>query len=144
MQSTNPVTLITNKDTMKFHQAQLVSCSINASLLELLIHGKFLLQRNFKYFTESRFTLVLKCEIAFMTNSRHFGDFTWNPAKICQFFTQNHKNRENCNSRISRFPQMMKHEITFKLDSRKFWSQPITTVVCTVFPTLTFGIDKTI
>ena len=36
------------------------------------------------------------------------------------------KNRKNCHSQNSRFTQKVKHEITFPLDSRKFWTQLIT------------------
>ena len=36
------------------------------------------------------------------------------------------KNRENCHSVISRFLQMVRSEIIFTLDSRKFCSRPIT------------------
>ena len=35
-------------------------------------------------------------------------------------------NWENCHSWISHFTQMVKSEITFTLNSRKFWSRPIT------------------
>ena len=36
------------------------------------------------------------------------------------------KSRENCQSQISQFPQMVKSEITLMLNSHKLYSQPIT------------------
>ena len=46
--------------------------------------------------------------------------------QIVQFFTQNLKKGKNCHSRISRFMQMTRSEITFKINSCKFSSQLIT------------------
>ena len=44
--------------------------------------------------------------------------------KFANFSLKITKNRENCHSRISRFPKMVKR--AFTLVSRKFWSRPIT------------------
>ena len=42
------------------------------------------------------------------------------------FHSKSREMGENCFSWSSRFTQMVKSEITFTLNSRKFWSQPIT------------------
>ena len=46
--------------------------------------------------------------------------------KFANFSLKITKNRKNCHSRISRFPQMVKREIIFMLDSRKCWSRSFT------------------
>ena len=46
--------------------------------------------------------------------------------KYANFSLKIMKNRENCHSHISWFTQIMKCEITFTLNSRKFRSWPIT------------------
>ena len=45
--------------------------------------------------------------------------------KFDNFHLKITKNYENCHWRTSRFWQVVKREITFKIDSRKFWSRPI-------------------
>ena len=45
--------------------------------------------------------------------------------KIATFTRKITKNRIHFHSQISQFPQIVKHEIMFMLDSRKFWSQLI-------------------
>ena len=87
------------------------------------IDGKIMHKRTFSHFIESGFTSVLYCEFQFMPDSHNFGNCTGKYAENDKFFTQNHK--ENFRSHISRFTQMMRSEIEFTLDSRKFCLQPI-------------------
>ena len=46
--------------------------------------------------------------------------------KFATFSLKITKNRKHFHSRISQFTQIVKREITFMLDSRKFWSQLLT------------------
>ena len=38
------------------------------------------------------------------------------------------ENKQTCHSQISLFPQIVKYELRFTLNSRKFWSLPITNI----------------
>ena len=67
------------------------------------------------------FTSALCCEFLFTPDSRNFSNFTWHHTEMDKFLLKIMINGENRNSWTSCFMQMMKSEITFTLDSRKFW-----------------------
>ena len=80
---------------------------------------------------------VRKKFLAFHGIMFHFKSKTWNLVlAISREIILHHfsisslkitKNKENCrHSQISRFPKMVKRKITVTLNSRKFWSRPIT------------------
>ena len=89
-------------------------------------HEKFTLKSNFQHFTESHFTSVLCNELPFTPNSRNFSNFTWLHDEIDNCSLKITKNGVNCHSRISRFTQIVRSEITFKLHSHKFFSLVLT------------------
>ena len=93
---------------------------------DVLIHRKFIHESIFQHFTNSCFTSVLCSEFLFTLDSRDFSNFMWNHIEIDRYFTQNQEKWGNRHSGISRFTQMVRNEITFTLNSRKFYLRPIT------------------
>ena len=87
------------------------------------VHGKLMFKSNFMHFTESRFTLVINCEIMFTLNPHDFSDYTWNQLVINKYLSQITINKENCYSRILCFTQMVKCEITIHINFNPHPSQ---------------------
>ena len=90
------------------------------------LRSLFILESNFYHFTELRSISILNCEI----RSHPIPVILVISCEIMQsivsFTLRSKKNRENCHSLSSWLMQMVKRYIMFMLDSRKFWSGPIT------------------
>ena len=120
MQSTNLITSRTHKNTTKFHQPQLVSCC-KEIIARVVISDGSVNSCSWKIHTLKKcsafqgitlhFSSQLWNLVPFIFDSRNFSNFMRNRAKEWLFFTQNH---------------ITLSFIDFTLDSRKFWSLPIT------------------
>ena len=90
---------------------------IKTIVIKIGVASSSSISRNHGFFVNSRSRLILVI-------SAILPDIT---LKLTSFSFNIMINRENCHSRISCFTQMVKGEITFTVNSRKFWLRAITT-----------------
>ena len=81
------------------------------------IHGKFTLENNFHHFMSQSRPIHIISAISHKITP-----------KLTSFSLKITNYGENCHSQISHLMQMMKSEMTFTLNSRKFWLLPITSL----------------
>ena len=96
-----PLERITNSNNKFWMSALVMGQRIN-------IHGKFTLENNFHHFMSQSRPILIISAISHSLKITNYG--------------------ENCHSQISHLMQMMKSEMTFTLNSRKFWLLPITSL----------------
>ena len=121
-----------NFEGLILNKIKILRCQIWLNLTFLVsqihVHRKFMLKSSFYYFKASPFTSILNYEIRSHKIPTNLGISNEIPHESVSFSLKITKNRYNCHSHSSRFIQTLKREITFTLDSRNLWSQPITYV----------------